>query len=288
MQSLLRSSRAFVAAGASSAIAAAAPLPRATAVSNRAFGTYRAAGSSRIGASSLSVFSSGASSSALAARASPVASASSAFGLPLHSSAPFGGLYRLSVRHATKKAGGSSKNSNDSIGKRLGLKKSGGQVVKAGNILVRQHGTVVHPGRNVGHGRDHTLWSLVDGQVVFTYVQLRMRASRKWRKFIHVLRDGVDTLADVQEETKRKSAAAMEIYLLHKRGIRLPSPRAAFLHKAAQDQAAAERAEQLAALQAATAQGATAAEGEEQVNIKAHPMFKLFLERQASGQNAKA
>ena len=68
---------------------------------------------------------------------------------------------------AHKKAGGSSRNGRDSKAKRLGVKRFGGQVVLAGNILVRQRGTRVHPGDNVGIGRDHTLFALVDGRVQF-------------------------------------------------------------------------------------------------------------------------
>ena len=68
---------------------------------------------------------------------------------------------------AHKKAGGSSKNGRDSESKRLGVKRFGGQVVKAGNIIVRQRGTAVHPGVNVGLGRDHTLFATADGRVVF-------------------------------------------------------------------------------------------------------------------------
>lgn len=68
---------------------------------------------------------------------------------------------------ATKKAGGSTKNGRDSEGRRLGVKKFGGEVVRAGNILVRQRGTVYHPGHNVGLGRDHTLFALIDGVVQF-------------------------------------------------------------------------------------------------------------------------
>ena len=68
---------------------------------------------------------------------------------------------------AHKKAGGSSRNGRDTEGRRLGLKKAGGQAVIAGNILVRQRGTKVKPGTNVGVGRDHTLFALVDGKVVF-------------------------------------------------------------------------------------------------------------------------
>jgi large subunit ribosomal protein L27 len=68
---------------------------------------------------------------------------------------------------AHKKAGGSSRNGRDSPGQRLGVKKFGGQIVVAGNILVRQRGTKFHPGDHVGMGRDHTLFSLVDGSVKF-------------------------------------------------------------------------------------------------------------------------
>ncbi|MBO5996316.1 MAG: 50S ribosomal protein L27 [Acetobacter sp.] len=68
---------------------------------------------------------------------------------------------------ATKKAGGSSRNGRDSAGRRLGLKKSGGQQVIAGNIIVRQRGTKFKAGSNVGIGRDHTLFALIDGVVRF-------------------------------------------------------------------------------------------------------------------------
>ncbi|HAR30842.1 MAG TPA: 50S ribosomal protein L27 [Gammaproteobacteria bacterium] len=68
---------------------------------------------------------------------------------------------------AHKKAGGSTRNGRDSQAKRLGLKKFGGEVVKAGNIIVRQRGTRFHPGANVGCGRDHTLFATADGVVKF-------------------------------------------------------------------------------------------------------------------------
>jgi large subunit ribosomal protein L27 len=68
---------------------------------------------------------------------------------------------------AHKKAGGSSRNGRDSQSKRLGVKRYGGQEVAAGNILVRQRGTQFHPGVNVGVGKDHTLFALVDGRVEF-------------------------------------------------------------------------------------------------------------------------
>ncbi|MDT8419820.1 MAG: 50S ribosomal protein L27 [Desulfuromonas sp.] len=68
---------------------------------------------------------------------------------------------------AHKKAAGSSKNGRDSAGKRLGVKRFGGQEVTAGSILVRQRGTTFHPGTNVGCGKDYTLFALIDGEVKF-------------------------------------------------------------------------------------------------------------------------
>ena len=70
---------------------------------------------------------------------------------------------------AHKKAGGSSRNGRDTEGRRLGVKKFGGEAVVAGNIIIRQRGTKVKPGRNVGLGRDHTLFALVDGHVKFEH-----------------------------------------------------------------------------------------------------------------------
>ena len=68
---------------------------------------------------------------------------------------------------AHKKAGGSSRNGRDSAGRRLGVKKFGSEIVIPGNIIVRQRGTKFHPGLNVGMGKDHTLFSLINGKVVF-------------------------------------------------------------------------------------------------------------------------
>ncbi len=68
---------------------------------------------------------------------------------------------------AHKKAGGSSRNGRDSAGRRLGVKRFSGQVVRSGNILVRQRGTKVYPGQNVGMGRDYTLFAKIDGVVKF-------------------------------------------------------------------------------------------------------------------------
>ncbi len=69
---------------------------------------------------------------------------------------------------AHKKAGGSSRNGRDSESKRLGVKRYGGELIPAGNIIVRQRGTEFHPGVNVGMGKDHTLFALIEGRVEFT------------------------------------------------------------------------------------------------------------------------
>ena len=69
---------------------------------------------------------------------------------------------------AHKKAGGSSRNGRDSAGRRLGVKKYGGEIVIPGNIIIRQRGTKFHPGTNVGMGRDHTLFAMSGGRVQFT------------------------------------------------------------------------------------------------------------------------
>jgi large subunit ribosomal protein L27 len=88
---------------------------------------------------------------------------------------------------AHKKAGGSSRNGRDSESKRLGVKKFGGQTVVGGNILVRQRGTKFYPGRNVGIGKDHTLFALVEGRVAF-------HEGKLGRKFV-----SVDMMAEAAE-----------------------------------------------------------------------------------------
>ena len=80
-------------------------------------------------------------------------------------------MLKLSLQFfAHKKGVGSTKNGRDSEAKRLGVKKSDGQSVKAGNIIIRQRGTAVHPGKNVGIGTDDTLFALVDGVVQFEHI----------------------------------------------------------------------------------------------------------------------
>ena len=81
---------------------------------------------------------------------------------------------------AHKKAGGSSRNGRDSAGKRLGVKRFGGEAVLAGNIVVRQRGTEVHAGANVGIGKDHTLFALTDGIVQF-------KAKNKDRNLVNIV-----------------------------------------------------------------------------------------------------
>jgi large subunit ribosomal protein L27 len=88
---------------------------------------------------------------------------------------------------AHKKAGGSSRNGRDSAGRRLGVKKFGGEVVIGGNIIVRQRGTKIYAGRNVGMGKDHTLFALTEGRVIFHQGKLG-------RKFV-----SVDMLAQAAE-----------------------------------------------------------------------------------------
>ena len=81
---------------------------------------------------------------------------------------------------ATKKAGGSSRNGRDSAGRRLGVKRYGGQIVVPGNIIVRQRGTKIHPGSHVGMGRDHSIFSLINGKVKF-------KTSKLNRKIVSVI-----------------------------------------------------------------------------------------------------
>lgn len=88
---------------------------------------------------------------------------------------------------AHKKAGGSSRNGRDSVGRRLGVKKFGGQEVVGGNIIVRQRGTKFYPGTNVGMGKDHTLFALENGIV-------RFHTGKQGRKFV-----SVDMIAEAAE-----------------------------------------------------------------------------------------
>ncbi|MCY1152063.1 MAG: 50S ribosomal protein L27 [Sphaerochaetaceae bacterium] len=95
---------------------------------------------------------------------------------------------------AHKKGGGSSKNGRDSNSQRLGVKRFGGQLVTAGEVLVRQHGTKFHPGENVGCGSDYTLFAKIDGKVKFT--------ERKNRKYVTI--EAVEGKVVVNDFTNRK------------------------------------------------------------------------------------
>ena len=86
---------------------------------------------------------------------------------------------------AHKKAGGSSRNGRDSDGRRLGVKKFGGESVVGGNIIIRQRGTKVHPGRNVGMGKDHTIFAVREGVVEF-------KAKANGRTFVSVAGSGTE------------------------------------------------------------------------------------------------
>ncbi len=90
---------------------------------------------------------------------------------------------------AHKKAGGSSRNGRDSAGRRLGVKLFGGEQALAGNILVRQRGTKWHPGRNVGIGKDHTLFALTNGQVVY-------QSKAKGRTYVSVVPMATEAAAE--------------------------------------------------------------------------------------------
>jgi large subunit ribosomal protein L27 len=92
---------------------------------------------------------------------------------------------------AHKKAGGSSRNGRDSAGRRLGVKVYGGEFATAGNIIIRQRGTKFHPGMNVGLGKDHTIFALVDGEVRFS-------TNRSGRKVVNIVpaNDGVRAAAE--------------------------------------------------------------------------------------------
>ncbi|MCB9637923.1 MAG: 50S ribosomal protein L27 [Myxococcales bacterium] len=93
---------------------------------------------------------------------------------------------------ATKKGGGSTRNGRDSAGQRRGVKKFGGEYARAGNIIVRQLGTKIHPGQNVGIGRDNTLFALIDGIVTF-----EVKDRRRKKVSVYPLQD--DAIAAPQE-----------------------------------------------------------------------------------------
>ncbi len=107
---------------------------------------------------------------------------------------------------AHKKGVGSSKNGRESHGKRLGVKIYGGQEAIAGNVIVRQRGTAYHPGKNVGIGKDHTIFALVDGKVVFT-------TKKRDRRYVAVIPTGetiVNLAAQHNVRTRKSKATPVE------------------------------------------------------------------------------
>ena len=157
--------------------------------------------------------------------------------LPLASS-PF----LLSVRHATKKAGGSTKNSPGSPGKHLGLKESGGSLVHPGCILVRQRGFEVHAGRGVRTGSDHTLWSARTGTVVFTYLKRPFRRQGKQRQFINVIDTSAgESVEELQAEMAQTQADYLEVLRRKRAGLRIPTTRSVYLAQAARAQRERQR-----------------------------------------------
>ncbi len=106
---------------------------------------------------------------------------------------------------AHKKGAGSTDNGRDSNSKRLGVKLYGGQLARAGNIIVRQRGTKFHPGEHVGMGKDHTLFALVDGTIHY-------KTKRKNRKFVYVLpfETVEETVAPVATKAPQKGASEEE------------------------------------------------------------------------------
>ena len=200
----------------------------------------------------------------------PTTSSLSSSFLPLTSSIRTGGIFQLSVRHATKKAGGSSKNTQDTIGKRLGTKKSNGQSVRTGQILVRQRGKKFHPGKNVGRGRDDTLFALIPGKVLFTHMTLAHHRRNKLRKFVHVLGPN-DTAEELEKQTEMKGRELFELVKLHRNHRWLPSPRQLRLRSRANAKNEAALAEQ----QAALIEVMNDKESEEYNKLKSHPLFTL-------------
>lgn len=110
---------------------------------------------------------------------------------------------------AHKKAGGSTQNGRDSQAKRLGIKIFGGQVARAGNIILRQRGTQFYPGKNVGMGSDHTIFAMTDGVVEFKEKQLRKYDGRVFKdKFVNIVVAGEQTTSTKADAAPKKAAKA--------------------------------------------------------------------------------
>jgi len=122
----------------------------------------------------------------------------------------------IQVRTATKRGGGSTRNGRDSAGRRLGVKKYGGEQVFAGNILVRQRGTKFHPGHNVGMGRDHTLFALEPGYVCFYEVGRRPNSSShlNMRMYCGVVLDREDVQPRDEAQGRSRRLAGVELNFL--------------------------------------------------------------------------
>jgi large subunit ribosomal protein L27 len=132
------------------------------------------------------------------------------------------------LRTATKKAGGIVVNKSDSIGRRLGIKASGGEAVTTSNIIVRQRGTTYHPGFGVFMGRDHTIHAATKGTVVFTRAHIpgRKRVS-KWRTFVHVLPEhfGKNDAPIVEWAAERQARYEMHAVKLRKNAAEMDKQR---------------------------------------------------------------
>jgi len=112
------------------------------------------------------------------------------------------GFYLQPCRFASKKAGGTSSNGRDSAGRRLGVKKFGGEVVIPGNIIIRQRGTRYYPGEGVGMGKDHTLFAKTPGHVMFRKIK---GFNRKKRQYVSIVTNDEwnEFLSQKQEETQK-------------------------------------------------------------------------------------
>ncbi|GAB5589727.1 54S ribosomal protein L2 mitochondrial [Umbelopsis nana] len=114
----------------------------------------------------------------------------------------------MQIRWATKKSGGSTRNGRDSAGRRLGVKKFGGQEVVPGNIIVRQRGTTFHPGDNVDMGKDHTIYALQPG-----YVHFYKDPAQPKRRFVGVVFDRAQTLPTPSNQPKPRRFDLVDLEL---------------------------------------------------------------------------
>ncbi len=131
---------------------------------------------------------------------------------------------------AHKKGAGSSKNGRDSESKRLGVKKFGGQKVTAGNIIVRQRGTKHHPGKNVGMGKDYTLYALVDGKVLFA----KKRNNRSFVSIEPLTESIVEEKIDVKVKDIKEPVVKNEPKVKEKQTEIKPEPKAKVTEKSAE------------------------------------------------------